>query len=66
MTAYEAMGKILDINELVENLKSRNTGKEPDLDLCKATELLEDYRNLIVLEMMATDLKVFQEVLKNA
>lgn len=65
MTAYDAMGKILDINELLEALKSRNTGKEPDLDLCKATELLEDYRDLIVMEMMVTNLKVFQETFKN-
>ena len=61
MTAYEAMSKILDINDLVETLKARNMGKEPDLDMCKAVELLEDYRHLIVLEMRETPLKVFQE-----
>ena len=63
MTAYEAMSTLLDINETIEALKSRNTANAPDLELCKAVELLEGYRHLLALEMMETSLKVFKEVL---
>ena len=59
MNAYEAMVAILDINETVEELKNRNTEKTPDLVGCKAVELMVQYRQLLIAEMKATKLGVF-------
>ena len=59
MNAHEAMNAILDINETVEEMKSKNTDTTPDLLSCKAVELLIQYRELLVAEMKSTTLGVF-------
>ena len=56
MKAYSAMMSILDINETLEKIKSKNTDSEPDLVLCKTCNLLESYRDLLCNELMKTDL----------
>lgn len=67
MNAYEAMVAILDINETIESLKSRynkNDSQVVDLtnekDLMKSVELLTKYRELLIAEMKATNLEVFE------
>ena len=56
MSAYDAFVAILDINETLDKVKSMNTGKEPDLTLCKVTGLLADYRSVLAELMMKTDI----------
>lgn len=51
-SAYNAMVSILDINETIDKLKQQNSDKTPDLVLCQATELLMDYRDVLI-ELMA-------------
>lgn len=57
ITAYGAMVAILDINETIEDLKSRNTDKQPDTVLCKTTGLLADYREVLISAMEHTEIK---------
>lgn len=59
MTAHDAMMSILDVNESLEDLKERNTSNTPDLRLCIVQNLLIQYRELLVAEMKATTLEVF-------
>ena len=63
MDAWQAMNTVLDINETIEQLKIRNSGNMPDLILCKSEDLLAKYRELLCLEMKATELKVFENSL---
>lgn len=57
ITAYGAMVAILDINETIEDLKNRNTDKQPDEVLCKTTGLLADYREVLISAMEKTEIK---------
>lgn len=56
LTAFNAFTTILDINETLESVKNMNTGKEPDLTLCKVGELLNGYRNVLAELMNRTNL----------
>lgn len=58
MTATEAMLTILDINEITESMKNENMGTEPNAQLCKLTELLTNYRELLIDCMDNTELNV--------
>ena len=58
MTAFEAMGSVLDTNEMVEWLKTQNMGNTPNLEYCKIVKLLTDYRELLVQVMENTELCV--------
>ena len=55
-TAYDAFVEILDINETIDKVKEKNNGKEPDMTLCKVTELLANYRGMLADLMMNTEL----------
>ena len=56
-TAHTAFIEILDINETIDALKEKNSDKTPDFALCKATELLEKYRDVLVESMKNTELQ---------
>lgn len=56
MSAYDAFTAVLDINETIDELKSRNNGKTPDFTLCRATTLLADYRGVLSELMRQTDI----------
>ena len=47
MTAYDAFIEVMDINESIEALKEVNNEKEPNLAVCKITDLLMNYRDLL-------------------
>lgn len=56
-TAYDATSAILDINETIEALKAKNADKTPDFALCKATDLLTDYRIILTDTLRHTELQ---------
>ena len=56
MNAHEAFVEILDINETIEGLKSRNTGNTVDGILCSAVTLLSNYRTVIDNELKNTEI----------
>ena len=58
MTAYEAMADILNINEGVEYLKSKNTDSVPDKDICNIVDTLLRYRDILVECMVNTQLNI--------
>ena len=60
MNAKEAMIAILDINEMIEQLKDDNKETTPNLKNCRLISMLTDYRTLLCAEMQATTLKVFE------
>ena len=60
MNAQEAMIAVLDINEMIEQLKDDNKETIPNLRNCKLISLLTDYRTLLCAEMKDTNLKVFE------
>lgn len=59
-TAYYAMTQILDCNEVLEDLKSANAGDIPNNRLMKLTELVMNYRGLLVEEMQNTTLEAYR------
>ena len=59
-TAYYAMTQILDCNEVLEDLKSANAGDIPNNRLMKLTELVMNYRGLLVEEMQNTTLETYR------
>ena len=61
MSAYEGMTTILDINETIEDLKNMNTDTVPNMVLCRAVDILTSCRTLLVAEMKATTLGVFED-----
>ena len=58
MTATDAMSTILDINEISEKIKNNNVADVPNLDWCKVTTLLENYRELLLDVMDITEIRV--------
>ena len=48
MTAYDMCMTILDINEGIEYLKSKNTDSEPDLQMCCIVDVLDSYRDMLI------------------
>ena len=48
MTVYDLFNDILDMNESIEYLKSQNSGSTPDLDCCKAVDVLTRYRDKLL------------------
>jgi len=56
MTALDCMNEILDINEMVEWLRSNNMQESPNLEFCKIDELLTKYRKVLVAVMNQVDL----------
>jgi len=66
MTAYELMGNILDCNETMEHLKDLNAKSMPNLDLCKAVDLLTTHRNLCVTILKNIDIEnSFEKISKS-
>ena len=58
MTAYKAMAEILNINEDLEYLKSKNTGSQPNQRICGLVALLENYKSVLMQLMLNTELKI--------
>ena len=58
MTAYKAMAEILNINDDVEYLKSKNNGNQPNKRICGLIESLENYKTLLMLAMLNTELNI--------
>lgn len=48
MTACDLFDDILDMNESIEYLKSKNNSSTPDLQICKAVTVLTKYRDILI------------------
>lgn len=59
MTGYDAMHDILDVNEILSELREKNIDRTPDLTSCKLNDLLVNYRELLIQELRATPLQVY-------
>lgn len=60
MTAYDALVQVLNVNELVDDIKSVNTDNVANPTLCRITDTLVSYRGLLLDCMENTELNVGQ------